>query len=140
MTEFHSVGKILIVLSCIFTICAVYYSIGKSRIDLRCEEILVALDDLEDYLSGKPDSYRFFVNQQNDIWEHAEYRQLRENLSSGSHWNFRCFPPRITLKDSFCYRIDYQNKQVFILVGEDNYDWDSLVSNLYTESAQHQAH
>ncbi len=140
MADVLSLGKILIIFSCLFTICAVYYSIGKMRIETRYEEILDIFDDMEDQLLGKPGLYSFFLNRKNDIWENIEYSQLRERLAAGSHWNFQTFPPKITLKESFCYRIDHDGKRVFVLIGHDTYDWESFALNLYTESPQQQPH
>jgi hypothetical protein len=90
------------------------------------EEIPSRFTEFESTLGDAVDTYECFTNNHPHVWGKVNYRELKEKTIASPHLDGKNLIMFFMFGDEFSLKVDEKQKFIYVAVGTDSFDWDSL--------------
>ena len=104
--------------------CVLYFVAGTLRINRNCKLIWKKFEDFENGLKKNITEYICYTNNHPHVWGEDEYSKLKDKIEASPRWQGNPVWPYGGAK--FSLKVDEEKSAIYLAVGTDSFNWDSL--------------
>ena len=90
------------------------------------DEIPARFDEFESSLRREVDEYTCFTNNHPHVWGEENYQRLKQQIINSPYIDGRNLLMFFIFGDEFSLKADEDQKYIYIALGTEKFDWDSL--------------
>ena len=114
----------------IFFLYGVYILWARVRIETRLADNFFRIDEFEYSLLLETDDYSCYSNRDGGLWSPADYSNLRNEILDSPGFKYTFLVPIHDPGLRFSFAVNEDEQTIYVALGKDAYDWDSLKSPL----------
>jgi len=90
------------------------------------DEIPARFDEFEKLLCADVEEYTCFTNNHPHVWGEGNYRDLKEKVINSPRISGTTILLFFLFGDEFSLKADEERKYIYVAIGTDTFEWDSL--------------